>query len=254
MDNSIHQIFIQFLSQFRFEEKHLDYPHAYRQMDLLEILATKSNSGIQVFDLNKKANIFFSSNFSKVLGYEYSDFADPNYQFFADKIHPDERQQLALNGVATIKMFNAFSVEDKLSHKVVDEYRMLNARNQYVRVIEQYQVLELDATGQLWLLMSIVDISPNQEAFHHGKRQLLNFKTGNFVSLDSSVKPALDLTRRESEILDLVKRGYLSKEISNMLNISVHTVNTHRQRILEKLGANNSHEAVGFAGKFGLLG
>jgi len=50
-----------------------------------------------------------------------------------------------------------------------------------------------------------------------------------------------------------VRNGLLSKEISNKLSISVHTVNTHRQRFLEKLGANNSMEAVVFASKFGLL-
>ncbi|WP_428838896.1 LuxR C-terminal-related transcriptional regulator [Gelidibacter algens] len=41
--------------------------------------------------------------------------------------------------------------------------------------------------------------------------------------------------------------------MSDKLSISLHTVNTHRQRFLEKLGANNSIEAVIFASKFGLL-
>lgn len=66
-------------------------------------------------------------------------------------------------------------------------------------------------------------------------------------------KVGVELTKREIEILRLVKEGYLSKEISGKLSISVHTVNTHRQRFLEKLGANNSFEAVMFASKFGLL-
>jgi DNA-binding NarL/FixJ family response regulator len=50
-----------------------------------------------------------------------------------------------------------------------------------------------------------------------------------------------------------VKEGYLSKEISDRLSISVHTVNTHRQRFLEKMGAANSMEAVMYASKYGLL-
>jgi DNA-binding NarL/FixJ family response regulator len=63
----------------------------------------------------------------------------------------------------------------------------------------------------------------------------------------------LELTKRELEILKLVKQGLLSKEISDKLYISVHTVNTHRQRLLEKLGANNTIEAIIFATKYGLL-
>ncbi|MDR1880928.1 MAG: LuxR C-terminal-related transcriptional regulator, partial [Tannerellaceae bacterium] len=43
------------------------------------------------------------------------------------------------------------------------------------------------------------------------------------------------------------------KEISNQLCISVHTVNTHRQRILEKLDVDNSLEAVKYASALGLL-
>jgi DNA-binding CsgD family transcriptional regulator len=61
------------------------------------------------------------------------------------------------------------------------------------------------------------------------------------------------LSKREIQILQMVKEGLLSKEISTNLDISLHTVNTHRQRVLEKLGANNSMEAVVFASKLGLL-
>ena len=39
-------------------------------------------------------------------------------------------------------------------------------------------------------------------------------------------------------------KGLLSKEITGMLGLSVHTVNTPRQRILAKLNVNNSIEAV----------
>jgi len=72
--------------------------------------------------------------------------------------------------------------------------------------------------------------------------------------MDTPPKAQIELTKRETEILKLVKEGYLSKEISSKLFISLHTVNTHRQRFLEKLGAQNSFEAVNFASKFGLIG
>ena len=101
--------------------------------------------------------------------------------------------------------------------------------------------------------MSIVDLSPNQEEYNGIKSQLLNFKTGKTIPLEVAPKAQHELTKRETEILKLVKDGLLSKEISNRLSISLHTVNTHRQRFLEKLGANNSFEAIMFASKFGLL-
>jgi DNA-binding NarL/FixJ family response regulator len=130
---------------------------------------------------------------------------------------------------------------------------MLNSQNKYVRLIEQYQVLELDIKGQIWLMFNIVDVSPNQDELEESKSKLLNFRTGQIISMEFTPKLQFELTSRETEILKLVKDGFLSKEISDKLSISVHTVNTHRQRFLEKLGANNSLEAVIFASKYGLI-
>lgn len=251
--NSIQEVFFAHLMQLEFKETDLDYTLLNKHISALEKLAELTNSGIQVFDLFKREIVFFSPNFGKQLGYSPADYAGLNYKFFEEKIHPDERKQLALHAVSLFKIFAAFSVEEKLSYKAVSEYRMLNSDEKYVRINEQYQFLELDKSGQLWLLLTIVDLSPNQDANEPVKSQLLNFKTGRFIPFDVEQKAELDLTKREKEILLMIKQGLLSKEISNKLSISVHTVNTHRQRVLEKLGANNSMEALIFASKYGLL-
>jgi len=45
-----------------------------------------------------------------------------------------------------------------------------------------------------------------------------------------------DLSAREIEVLVLVSKGYINKEIADKLNISLTTVITHRKNITEKLG------------------
>ena len=45
-----------------------------------------------------------------------------------------------------------------------------------------------------------------------------------------------DLSMREIEVLSLVARGFINKEIADKLNISLTTVITHRKNIIEKLG------------------
>ena len=45
-----------------------------------------------------------------------------------------------------------------------------------------------------------------------------------------------ELSERESEVLVLVARGLSSKEIADELNISIHTVNSHRKNITHKTG------------------
>jgi RNA polymerase sigma factor (sigma-70 family) len=53
-----------------------------------------------------------------------------------------------------------------------------------------------------------------------------------------------DLSPREQEVLDLLARGYLYKEIAERLNISVPTVNTYVRRVYEKLHVRSRAQAV----------
>jgi DNA-binding CsgD family transcriptional regulator len=250
---SVQEIFFAFLMKYQYDSEDLDYSVVPRHIQTFQTLSEIGNSGVNIFDIHKKEILFYSANFGKLLGYTPSDYAIKSHEFFSEKIHPDDRLKLALNSISILKIFDKFSDDEKLNHKSIYEYRMLNSQGKYIRLIEQYQILELDKKGQIWLMFGIVDISPNQDENEQVKSQLLNFRTGNFISFETSLKPELELTKREIEILALVKQGFLSKEISDKLSISVHTVNTHRQRFLEKLGANNSFEAVMFASKYGLL-
>lgn len=251
--NDIEEIFFKFLLRYKYEDENLDYPKLERHKAALQTLADIGNSGVSLFDINKRQIVFFSSNYGQQLGYVKSDYEKFGHHFFSGKIHPEDALKLSLNSVSIYKIYDNFTADEKLNHKLISEYRMLNAQNKYVRLIEQHQFIELDKTGQIWLLLGIVDISPNQEEFNGIKCQFLNFRTGNIIPFETSQKAVYELTNRELEVLKLVKNGLLSKEISNRLSISLHTVNTHRQRFLEKLGANNSFEAVMFASKYGLL-
>ncbi len=59
--------------------------------------------------------------------------------------------------------------------------------------------------------------------------------------------PPVTLTKREEEIVGLVAKGMTSSEIATKLFISPRTVETHRARIMDKLGVNNAAGLVRFA-------
>jgi DNA-binding NarL/FixJ family response regulator len=57
--------------------------------------------------------------------------------------------------------------------------------------------------------------------------------------------PGLEaLATREREVLELLSKGFLYKEIGDQLGISAHTVNTHIRRIYEKLHVQSRSQAV----------
>lgn len=236
-----------------FDAEELDYSVLDRHIARLTLLARVANSGITVYDMFRRRHVFASYNFSELFHYDMEGIEAEDTDYFSRHIHPDDLWTLHRNGIVCMR----YMLEHKElapDMKLINEYRV-EACGHYVRVIEQFQVLEFDRRGNVWLSLSMLDVSPNQGALDGVRSQLLNFRTGKVVPFPFSEESGREplLSGREREILRLIGRGKLSKEIADELAISVHTVNTHRQRILEKLNVDNSIEAVRYASVHGLL-
>jgi two-component system response regulator NreC len=61
------------------------------------------------------------------------------------------------------------------------------------------------------------------------------------------------LTNREREILQLIAEGKSNKEIANMLNLSLYTVETHRGNLMEKLNLHTVPELILYAVRKGVI-
>jgi len=72
---------------------------------------------------------------------------------------------------------------------------------------------------------------------------------------DKDIEDSYDLlTSREREILQLIAEGKSNKDIANMLNLSLYTVETHRSNILEKLNLHSVPELILYAVRKGVIG
>ncbi|MFH9475393.1 response regulator [Streptomyces anulatus] len=70
---------------------------------------------------------------------------------------------------------------------------------------------------------------------------------------DGEDLPPRAITEREEEILKLVAEGHSSKEIAELLVISVKTVERHRANLLQKLGLRDRLELTRYAIRAGLI-
>lgn len=61
------------------------------------------------------------------------------------------------------------------------------------------------------------------------------------------------LSPREKEVLSLIVQGYTNRQIGELLNISVRTVEGHRANLLAKLGLHSRVELVRYAREHGLI-
>jgi len=71
---------------------------------------------------------------------------------------------------------------------------------------------------------------------------------------DKDVEDSYELlTSRERELLQLIAEGNSNKDIANMLNLSLYTVETHRSNILSKLNLHTVPELILYAVRKGII-
>jgi DNA-binding NarL/FixJ family response regulator len=119
-------------------------------------------------------------------------------------------------------------------------------------------MIELGIDGYVLKQASAQDLPPAVFAVARGqavlspavaRRLMLQVQRGNAPERKRRID---HLTEREREVLRLMADGLTSKEIAQRLSLSTKTVENHRARILEKLGATNSAAAIGIALQEGL--
>ena len=80
------------------------------------------------------------------------------------------------------------------------------------------------------------------KAFHgvieiNDTRSRIIDKLNEFVQTESPKKnDDVDLSKRETDVLVAVAKGLMNKEIADQMNISIHTVISHRKNITRKTG------------------
>lgn len=94
------------------------------------------------------------------------------------------------------------------------------------------------------LIEAIKKVTDGERVFSQSILKILNnkYKPGREEDQNS-----ISITKREQEILNLVAAGKKNSEISEILNISVRTVESHRYNLMHKLDIKNTAELIRYA-------
>lgn len=224
-----------------FNYEYTDSTSLQKHIDNVSRFATETNWPLVIFDNVKNTSVYFSPGYRDLFG-------ENN-----DEVHPDDYEAVLNCALIVLRYLlnNNLNIAD---YRLIRKYRA-KVKGQYLVVIEQNRVIEFDKLGHPWLSLMLVDISPNQHFTGLVQFQLLNFVTGEVEIPFQNVhdKSSQILSSRELEILRCIENGLVSKEIAEKLQITLNTVNTHRQHILEKLNVRTSLEAVRCALAMGIL-
>jgi len=111
-----------------------------------------------------------------------------------------------------------------------------------------FESLRVGASGYLMKNMDPEEIVEAIEQVHAGgspmSMQIARKVVNHFQRIKKPSSEVECLTKREQEILALLAKGYLYKEIADELGISLHTVRGHVHLVYEKLHVQSRTEAV----------
>lgn len=242
------------LSQQDFCDEIPDYETVENSISLLERMAEVENSSIAVFDLYKKEFVSIRSKYRDQVKVDMEGAKSYGPAYYISMMHPDDASIV----LDTYKKVFEFSfnlpVDEKKDYKTIFNFR-LGYQGRYFHFVQQIVTLELTKRGKIWLGLSLSDMLPENEKFEKVNRRVINLRNGKYYLFneDDRENTWQSLSARELEVLGLVSKGFISKEIADKLFISINTVNNHRQNILEKIKATNTNEAIRYARNLGLL-
>ena len=145
----------------------------------------------------------------------------------------------------------------RVLHKELPETRVLvlsmHADKHYIK-----EALEAGAYSYLCKNCTYDQLIEAINSVYQGKKYLSDKITEvlirDYLSKEEEVRDNNQkLSERESEILKLLADGKQTREISDILFISVKTVGTHKQHILEKLNLKSTVDIVKYAIKKGIV-
>ena len=206
----------------------------------IEEIAQEYISYMKILEQAGSFAVFLSDRFGHY--YYVTEYIEPPQELDIEQlVHPDDLEVVRRIDKKVWEFLDTLPEEEKLAYKYIYELRVLD-RGKYVRMIYQTRLLAFKDDN--FLAMGMIDLAPEQSANTSVRFQIKNCLTDEVVPFTIESATDVLLTPREREILALAKEGMFSKEISEKLNISIHTVNRHRQNILEKLQVDNIIEAI----------
>ena len=171
---------------------------------------------------------------------------------------PEEIEDIHLKEqVITDFFLNYLEPEKILNYKVAYTYRYRDHRGEERVMLQQATVLSLNEEGRFVHVFSIHSDITHLTSSSAKDVSFINIEGGeSYYNIDTSKgkfdKEKLNekkklqnlLSDREIEIIKEIALGYSADEISARLNISAHTVKTHKKNILRKTNSRNSAQLV----------
>ncbi|UQB69994.1 helix-turn-helix transcriptional regulator [Epilithonimonas zeae] len=176
-----------------------------------------------------------------------------------DLIHPDDLDFVMEAERMTLEKMNEIGWEHQQNLKCSYCFRMRTWKGNYEMFHHQSLHIAKDEDGKL---LQAVNIHTNIQHITTTNSHIVlvagvgnrdDFHQMHYEKTEQKQLPDNSLTKREIEILSLLALGNSAKQISDILDLSYHTVTTHRRNIFQKTDCTKISELIKKALEWGLI-
>lgn len=228
-----------------------------KQKFIAEIYAQQENSIAVLSDLKQNRSYIFNGGVAKSLDiakkHSTSDIDTIWEDEIFEHIHPEDLSKKHVLEFKFFHLLKGLPIKERSDYYISSEIRMRDASGVYYAITHRMFYVQSCSKGSLWLALCLYNFS-KETSFEVNTEygMIYNSAMGTIIDVDNSKFDNI-LSKREKEILQLIEKGKISKEIADSLSISKNTVSRHRQNILEKLRVKNSLEACRIAKELQIL-
>lgn len=212
-------------------------------------------NGIAVLsDFQQGANYVYAGHLGRCLGLPpiSHDTASAFEEEIFSRIPPEELWERHVLELRYFQFQKSVPIHERSSYCMVHALHFLVPPQKRISILHRSYYLESLLNGSIWLALCLY--TPFVETGGAPVRAILDNRTGE--ALLSETYHQLDaqlLSPRETDVLRLLAKGHSSKQIAEMLCLSVHTIYRHRQNILAALQVHNTAAAVEIALRLHLI-
>jgi DNA-binding CsgD family transcriptional regulator len=167
-------------------------------------------------------------------------------------IHPQDMEKKIRLELQFFQLLNAVLPQERRYFEAITKLRLNVPDGNIVFLKHRLIYLSSTAEGGIRLALCLYHRIFEHPDLGSPDALIINSQTGVVTDLNREKFSGI-LSEREKEVLQLIGYGLKGKEISGRLDISINTVNRHRQNIFQKLNATNAIEACRIAEAAGLL-
>ena len=207
-------------------------------------IASTARKAIAIFDYTTCDYRYFSDNMEEITGASWQSMIQ---KFQKDGHYSPDLQKIDKINKYLIKAYKETPEQEKSKFVAIIDYRITPTAPQNIRILEYATPLLYNSRGDLVLSLHIFsNINHLKKADANSVLALHVANEHQYFSISDYRIDEIFFGSREQEILEHADKSLASKDIAKLINLSVHTVDTHLRNLRDRLGVTSTNALISY--------